>query len=79
MSRLVHPSDDQYQNKSWPLNLTSVQGKIMEEILLKMMYMKNKEVVAGSQHGSTKGTPPRLTNTEAFHGGATVDGGMRED
>lgn len=50
----------------------------MEEILLKIMYMKNKEVFADSQRGFTEGTP-RPTNVGAFCGGVTVGWGKIED
>ncbi|PKU39570.1 rna-directed dna polymerase from mobile element jockey-like [Limosa lapponica baueri] len=55
-----------------PVSLTSVPGKVMEQIILSaiMQYMKNQQAIRPSRHGFMKGRSC-LTNLMSFYDKAT--------
>ena len=66
----------------WLVNLTSILGRVMEQLILDVVskQMEEKKVIRSSQHGITKGKSC-LTNLIAFYDGMTgwVDEGRAVD
>ncbi|GAB0202198.1 mitochondrial enolase superfamily member 1 [Grus japonensis] len=57
----------------WAVSLTSIPGKVMEQLILRVNYkhVEEKKVVRTGQHGFTKGKSC-LTNLIAFYDGMTA-------
>ncbi|KAJ7415932.1 hypothetical protein WISP_75131 [Willisornis vidua] len=58
------------QETDWPVSLTSILGRVMEQVILKVItkYIEENQVIRNSQHGFTKGKS-YLTNLIDFYDG----------